>query len=163
VLHIPKQQGAVYARLTDFPREGDMANDVSPISVVPGMKPVHTSAKAPTMTPGRRDFFTYRDLGIAEGSAGKMRGTLMKAKNGMTEPTGWHYHTCESQFVYCLKGWVELEFEGAPTVRMEAGDSMFIPGGCIHNELRTSNDVEILEVSTPGELGTVPVDPPAGH
>jgi quercetin dioxygenase-like cupin family protein len=140
-----------------------MANDVSPISVVPGMKPVHTSAKAPVMTPGRRDFFTYRDLGITEGSAGKMRGTLMKAKNGMTEPTGWHYHTCESQFVYCLNGWVELEFENYPTVRMEAGDSMFIPGGCIHNELRTSDDIEILEVSTPGELGTVPVDPPAGR
>jgi hypothetical protein len=45
-------------------------------------------------------------------------------------------------------------------VRMEAGDSMFIPGGCVHNELRTSNDIEILEVSTPGELGTVPVDAP---
>ena len=23
---------------------------------------------------------------------------------GMTEPTGWHYHTCEMQFVYVLKG-----------------------------------------------------------
>jgi quercetin dioxygenase-like cupin family protein len=112
------------------------------------------------MAPGRRDFFTYRDLGVKDGSAGKMRAQLMKAKEGMTEPTGWHYHTCESQFVYCLNGWVELEFEGAPTVRMEAGDSMFIPGGCVHNELRTSNDVEILEVSTPGELGTVPVDAP---
>jgi hypothetical protein len=38
---------------------------------------------------------------------------------------------------------------------------MYIPGGCVHNELRTSDDVEILEVSIPGELGTVPVDPPA--
>ena len=61
-----------------------MANDVSPISLVPGMKPVHTSAKAPVMTPGRRDFFTYRDLGITEGSAGKMRllptGALGKAQ-----------------------------------------------------------------------------------
>jgi len=139
-----------------------MANDVSPISTT-RMKPVHSSAKAPVMTQGRRDFFTYRDLGVKEASADKMRATLMKAKEGMTEPTGWHYHTCESQFVYCLKGWVELEFENAPTVRMEAGDSMFIPGGCVHNELRTSNDIEILEVSTPGELGTVPVEPPAGH
>jgi quercetin dioxygenase-like cupin family protein len=140
-----------------------MANDVSPISVSSGMKPVHTSAKAPKMTHGRRDFFTYRDLGISEGSGGKMRGQLMKAKEGMTAPTGWHYHTCDSQFVYCLKGWVELEFEDHPTVRMEAGDSMFIPGGWVHNELRTSNDIEILEVSVPGELGTVPVDPPAGR
>jgi quercetin dioxygenase-like cupin family protein len=139
-----------------------MANDVSPISTT-RMKPVHSSAKAPVMTPGRRDFFTYRDLGVKEGSAEKMRAQITTAITGMTQPTGWHYHTCESQFVYCLKGWVELEFEGHPTVRVEAGDSIFIPGGCIHNELRASDDMQILEVSTPGELGTVPVDAPAGH
>ena len=136
-----------------------MANDVSTIAQ-PAMKLAHASAKKPVMTAGRRDFFTYRDLGLKDASAGQMRGQVMKAITGMTEPTGWHYHTCDSQFVYCLKGWVELEFEGAPTVRMEPGDSMFIPGGCVHNELRTSDDVEILEVSTPGELGTVPVDAP---
>jgi mannose-6-phosphate isomerase-like protein (cupin superfamily) len=129
----------------------------------PKMKAAVTSAKQPDYVEGRRDFFKYRDLGVTGASDGWMRAQVMSAVTGMTEPTGWHYHTCESQFVYCLKGWVELEFENAPTVRMEAGDSMFIPGGCIHNELRTSNDIEILEVSTPGELGTVPVDAPKGH
>jgi quercetin dioxygenase-like cupin family protein len=157
--HFPKSGDRHMLATFHFSGRNDMANDVSPISAA-HMMPVHSSAKTPVLTEGRRDFFTYRDLGVKDGSAGKMRAQLMKAKEGMTEPTGWHYHTCESQFVYCLKGWVELEFEGAPTVRMEAGDSMFIPGGCVHNELRTSNDVEILEVSTPGELGTVPVDAP---
>jgi hypothetical protein len=32
-----------------------------------------------------------------------------------------------------------------------------------HNELRTSDDFEILEVSTPGEIGTVTCDPPAAR
>ncbi len=90
-----------------------------------------------------------------------MRGQIMKAKRGMTEPTGWHYHTCDSQFVYLLNGWVELEFEGGEFLRCEKGDTVFIPGGLKHNELRTSDDFEALEVSVPGELGTVPVDPPA--
>jgi quercetin dioxygenase-like cupin family protein len=139
-----------------------MANDVSPISAT-RTTVVHSSAKKPVMTKGRRDFFTYRDLGVKDGSAGKMRAQVTKAITGMTAPTGWHYHTCDSQFVYCLKGWVELEFEDAPTARVEAGDSIFIPGGCIHNELRTSDDFEIIEVSTPGELGTVAVDPPKGR
>ena len=49
------------------------------------------------------------------------------------------------------------------SLRVEAGDSVFIPGGMPHNELRTSDDVEILEVSVPGELGTVPCDPPAAR
>ena len=140
-----------------------MANDVSPLGTTSRQRPVHSSAKTPVMTQGRRDFFTYRDLGVRDGSAGTMRAQVMKAITGMTEPTGWHYHTCGGQFVYCLKGWVELEFEDTPTCRLEAGDSMYIPGGAVHNELRTSDDVEILEVSVPGELGTVPVDPPKGR
>ena len=140
-----------------------MANDVTPIATSLRPKPVHSSAKAPVMTKGRRDFFTYRDLGVKEGSADKMRAQVTTAITGMTEPTGWHYHTCDSQFVYCLKGWVELEFDNHPTVRVEAGDSIFIPGGCIHNELSASDDMQILEVSTPGEIGTVAVPPPAGR
>ena len=90
-----------------------------------------------------------------------MRGQVMKAKTGMTQPTGWHYHICDGQFVYALKGWVELEFESGETLRLEPGDSVFIPGGMAHNELRTSDDVEILEFSVPGELGTVACDQPA--
>ena len=60
-----------------------------------------------------------------------------------------------------LNGWVELEFETGETLRLEQGDSVFIPGGMKHNELRTSDDFEALEISIPGELGTVPCDRPA--
>jgi quercetin dioxygenase-like cupin family protein len=140
-----------------------MANDVSTISTKPTMKPGYSRANAPAMIEGRREFFSYRDLLIKDASQGTMRGQVMKAVTGMTQPTGWHYHTCDGQFVYLLNGWVELEFEGSETLRFEKGDSVFIPGGLVHNELRTSDDFEALEVSVPGELGTVPVDPPAGH
>jgi uncharacterized protein YjlB len=140
-----------------------MANDVSTISTKPTMKLGYSRAKAPAMVDGRREFFSYRDLLIKDASSGGMRGQVMKAVTGMTQPTGWHYHTCEGQFVYLLNGWVELEFEGSETLRFEKGDSVFIPGGLVHNELRTSDDFEALEVSVPGELGTVSVDAPAGH
>jgi quercetin dioxygenase-like cupin family protein len=85
------------------------------------------------------------------------------AITGMTQPTGWHYHVCEGQFVYTLNGWVELEFEDGTSCRLEAGDSVFIPGGLRHNEMRTSDNLEILEVSVPADMGTVSVDPPAGR
>ncbi|HXO02024.1 MAG TPA: cupin domain-containing protein, partial [Stellaceae bacterium] len=114
-----------------------MPNDVSPVSAT-RMKPVHSSAKAPVMAPGRRDFFTYRDLGVKDGSAGKMRAQLMKAKEGMTEPTGWHYHTCEMQFVYITRGWIDLEFDRGNVRRLGPGDSVMIPGGLPHQELATS-------------------------
>jgi mannose-6-phosphate isomerase-like protein (cupin superfamily) len=133
------------------------------VGAQPPMKVVVTSAKAPDYVEGRRSFFRYRDLGVAKASNGWMRAQLTTAITGMTKPTGWHYHVCEGQFVYTLKGWVELEFEDGSSCRLESGDSCFIPGGMKHNEIGTSDDLEILEVSLPGEIGTVPVDPPAGR
>jgi len=126
----------------------------------PKMKAAVTSAKQPDYVEGRRDFFKYRDLGVTGASDGWMRAQVMSAVTGMTQPTGWHYHTCDSQFVYLLNGWVELEFEGGEFLRCERGDTVLIPGGLKHNELRTSDDFEALEISVPGELGTVPCDPP---
>ena len=138
-----------------------MPDDVRTLTQKPGTKLGHSTAKHPVMVEGRRDFFTYRDLAVKDASGGQMRAQLTKAKTGMTQPTGWHYHVCEHQFVYVLNGWVELEFEANDTLRLEPGDSVYIPGGLVHNELRTSDDLEILEISVPGELGTVPCDPPA--
>src|ERR1051325_11293121 len=130
-------------------QDGRMANDVSTITkpgtessskagAKPGMRAGYSSAKKPVMVPGRRDFFTYRDLGVKDASNGTMRAQLTSAITGMTQPTGWHYHVCDHQFVYALKGWVELEFEGGETCRLEAGDSVYIPGGLAPNATPTS-------------------------
>lgn len=129
--------------------------------VGPKMKAAVTSAKQPDYVEGRRSFFKYRDLGVTGASDGWMRAQVMSAVTGMTEPTGWHYHVCEGQFVYALKGFVELEFEDGTQCRLEPGDSCFIPGGMKHNEIRTSDDVEILEVCLPANMGTVPCEAPA--
>jgi len=55
-----------------------------------------------------------------------------------------------------------LQFEDGRTLKVEAGDSLFIPGYLPHNEIRTSDTMEILEVSVPGQMGTVPCKRPAG-
>jgi uncharacterized RmlC-like cupin family protein len=127
----------------------------------PKMKVAVTSAKQPDYVEGRRSFFKYRDLGVSGASKGWMRAQVMEAVTGMTEPTGWHYHVCDGQFVYALKGFVELEFADGTQCRLEAGDSCFIPGGLPHNEIRTSNDVEILEVCLPANMGTVSCERPS--
>lgn len=119
-----------------------------------------SSAKHPVMVKGRREFFTYRDLGVTAASKGHMRAQITAAKSGMTRPTGWHYHECDSQFVYVLNGWLELEFASGK-VRLEAGDSVYIPGGVPHNETGTADDFEILEVSVPAEMHTKPCAAPA--
>ena len=119
------------------------------------------SSELPYIT-GRRKYFKYRDLGLKEASAGDMRGNLIITIAGMTQGTGWHYHLCEFQWVYYLKGTASLEFEDGTVAYCEAGDSLFIPGGVKHNELTISEDNEALEISLPGEIGTVPCDRPAG-
>ena len=112
---------------------------------------------------GRRPFFKYRDLGATTATGGRLRAQVTSAESGMSKPTGWHVHKCEAQLVYMLSGWIELEFAGEPLCRLEAGDSILIPGNTPHNEIRTSDTFELLEVSLPAEMGTEPCDPPAGH
>ncbi|HJU18456.1 MAG TPA: cupin domain-containing protein [Stellaceae bacterium] len=131
------------------------------VAAQPAMKVTVSSAKTPQYAEGRRNFFKYRDLGVTAASEGWMRAQVTSAITGMTKPTGWHYHVCEGQFVYTLKGWVELEFADGTQCRLEAGDSCFIPGGTPHNEIGTSDDLEILEVSVPADMGTVPCERPA--
>lgn len=110
---------------------------------------------------GRRTFFDYRDTGLEAATNGKYRAKVMRATDVM-EDTGWHYHECDLQFVYVLKGWVDLEFEGGRVERLAEGASLAIPGGMIHNEIGMSEDYEALEVASPADMGTVPVESPQG-
>ena len=130
-------------------------------NVKPMQSLAHATPETAKQVAGRRSFFTYLDLGVTDASNGAMRAQVTKATQGLGKPTGWHYHVCEGQFVYTLKGWVELAFEDGTSCRLEAGDSCFIPGGMRHNEIGTSDDLEILEVCLPANMGTVPCEPPA--
>jgi len=123
------------------------------------MKLAISSAKNAHYVPGRRQFFRYRDLGVTEATGGKMRAQVTSAKSAMDRETGWHYHTCDMQFVYILKGWVDLEFAGGGKVRFSVRDSGMIPGGLPHQETATSDDLELVEVSVPAEMGNEACDP----
>lgn len=129
-------------------------------SVENGFRLAHATPETAPEVPGRREFFRYRDLLVMQATGGRMRAQVMSASQGMSRPTGWHYHVCEAQFVYGLKGWVDLEFEDGRKVRLNAGESLLIPGGMKHNETATSDEFELLEVSIPGEMGTVPCEKP---
>ena len=126
-----------------------------------GMRLLKSFVSTTPYSPGRRSFFRYRDLGLEGATGGRMRAYHNTSIAGMTEPTGWHYHTCEMQFVYVLKGKLTIEFEDGTVATFTAGDSFFIPGGVRHNETYVSEDKETLEISVPGKIGTVNVERPA--
>jgi quercetin dioxygenase-like cupin family protein len=111
---------------------------------------------------GRRAYFKYRDLGVTDGTNGFMRAQVTSAEKGMSQPTGWHVHKCQAQLVYMLSGWVDLEFADRK-VRIQAGESIMIPGDTPHNETGTSDTFELLEVSVPADMGTEACEPPPGR
>ena len=117
-------------------------------------------ADNPELVQGRREFFSYRELGVTKATDGQMRAQVTIATQGLSEETGWHVHLCEGQFVYILDGWVDLEFAGNRKERIVAGDSIFIPGNTPHNETATSEEFQILEVSIPADMGTEPCSKP---
>ena len=46
---------------------------------------------------GLRDFFLYKDLGVADATHGKVIAHLVKANQAPEKGTGWHRHEAESR------------------------------------------------------------------
>ncbi len=70
---------------------------------------------------GLRDFFLYRDLGIAKATHGKVIAHLVKANMAPETGTGWHRHEADFQIVIMVKGWARFMYEDKETL-VEAGD-----------------------------------------
>jgi len=119
-------------------------------------------ASDPVFNPGRRQEIKYRDMGLERATKGDIRAEVMHISEGVSQPTGWHYHECDVQYLHMIKGWVKMEFPGEGPIILEAGDSITIPGGNIHQELCSSDNMELLEITIPAKIGTVPVDEPEG-
>lgn len=143
---------------TEKNQSANPAADVTDVAALAAKLAYATPETAP-LVPGRRSFFQYRDLGVTDATEGRMRAQLTIA-TGEMQQTGWHYHLCDAQFIYTVRGWVDLVFEDGRQIRVGAGESLLIPGGLKHNELAISEDFELLEVSIPAKMGTVACDPP---
>jgi quercetin dioxygenase-like cupin family protein len=59
-----------------------------------------------------------------------------------------------------LKGWVDLEAKDGTRARVEAGDSVIIPGGMRHNFSRTANEIAVLTITVPAQAEIVKCDRP---
>ena len=82
---------------------------------------------------GLRDFFLYRDLGIAGATGGQVICHLVKANPDMPpeDGTGWHKHECDFQIVIMTKGWARFMYEDKPTL-VQAGDVVHQRPGIVH-------------------------------
>lgn len=109
---------------------------------------------------GLRDFFIYRDLGVAEATAGKVIAQLVRANNAPEKGTGWHRHEAEFHIVIMLKGWARFMYEDKNTL-VSAGDCVHQRPGIVHYLFDYSPDMEYLEIVGPADFKTIDMPGPA--
>ncbi len=113
---------------------------------------------------GLRGFFAYRDLGAKEATGGTHAAHIIRAVPGEGPRPAWHTHALGFQLVLVLRGWVRFEYEDIGEVLLEPGDSVLQPPGIRHREVAHSEDLEMLEVTSPARFRTedappLPADP----
>jgi len=108
---------------------------------------------------GLRDFFQYRDLGIAEATNGKVIAHLVRAHHAPDTGTGWHRHEADFQIVIMTKGWARFMYGDKETL-VEAGDVVHQRPGIVHYLFDYSPDMEYLEIVSPADFKSVEVEGP---
>ncbi len=120
----------------------------------------HVKAGAsPWRSDGLRDFFQYRDLGIAEATSGLVLAQLVRANKAPEKGTGWHRHEADFHIVIMVKGWARFMYDDVETL-VEAGDCVHQKPGIVHYLFDYSPDMEYLEIVGPAEFKTVEAEPP---
>jgi mannose-6-phosphate isomerase-like protein (cupin superfamily) len=82
---------------------------------------------------GLRDFFMYRDLGIAAATHGRVLAQLVRANLAPPSTgTGWHRHDAEFHIVIMLKGWARFMYNDKLTL-VKTGDCVHQRPGIVHD------------------------------
>ena len=109
---------------------------------------------------GLRAFFEYRDLGVSAASRGKYSANVIRAVPGRHAEPKWHTHDLDFQMIYVLQGWVTFEYEGQGEVTFRSGSAALQPPKIRHREIQHSDDLELIEITSPAEFDTANVDAP---
>src|SRR5690606_17302682 len=111
-------------------------------------------------TPGLREIFEYRDLGIKEATGGDYVAHVIRANGRKTEDKvqRWHLHECDFQMVFVLNGWATFEYEGQGVHTLRKGDAVLQTPRIRHREIACSDDFEVLEIVSPADFKTVTFD-----
>ncbi len=110
---------------------------------------------------GLRDFFLYKDLGVAAATNGRVIAHLVKANQQPEHGTGWHRHEADFQIVLMTKGWARFMYEDKETL-VQAGDCVHQRPGIRHYLFDYSPAMEYLEIVGPADFKSIEVEAPCG-
>ena len=111
----------------------------------------HIAAKA-TWAPWRIPGFAVSDTGI-DAATGGLAGIRVVRPEG-AQAASRQSHDTEFCFYFVLSGAVTVELDGAMHA-LAPGDSIAIPGGMAYALADASADLELLEITLPGEVGKI--------
>ena len=104
---------------------------------------------------GLRAQFEYGDLGIRAATDGRYHAHIVRPTGAGAPPIGRHIHDgIDFQMVYILKGSMKFLYEGEGEVTVSAGDCVLQPPRIEHTVLDWSDDLELLEITSPAGFKT---------
>ena len=115
---------------------------------------VHNLEADAKWTPGLREIFEYRDLGIKDGTHGDYVAHIIRhnGKKAKDKVQAWHLHECDFQFVMVLSGWATFEYEGQGVKTTKKGDAILQTPRIRHREIDCSEDFAVLEIVSPADF-----------
>ena len=116
-----------------------------------GQRFVHSLAAKGIFRPFRIPGFEARDTTIHENTKGVASVVVARPAGG---PAPWSRHTGDILFTFVLKGEMTLEGEGKDPYRLSPGDAFVVPPGMATRYGDCSEDLELLEVTLPGNPAT---------
>ncbi len=123
-----------------------------------GQRFVHDVGKEGEFRPYRIPGFEARDTSINLNTRG-VASVMVARPNGKAP---WTAHEGDILFGFVMSGGMTLEGEGKDPYRLEPGDAFVIPPGMATRYSDATGDLELLEVSLPGNPPTRVVVGPAG-
>jgi len=112
-----------------------------------GQKFVHDIGSKGTFKPFRIPGFEARDTTIDENTRG-VASVMVARPNG--QPAPWTVHDGDILFTFVMTGGMTLEGEGKEPYRLSPGDAFVIPPGMATRYADPTPDLELLEVTLPG-------------
>ncbi len=157
-------RGTLRIVCTDTPPADVTAPNGMRIEFVAASKPLKMPVVEPSFTISRRRDaqwgtgragMRYRDL-IPDRQGGAFIASHIHIPNGGPVPDYVHFHRVRFQMIFCHRGWVRVVYEdqGEPFV-MQAGDCVLQPPEIRHRVLESSDDLEVVEISSPAEHETL--------
>ncbi len=117
-----------------------------------GQRFVHNRPEGAAWAPFRLPGFEARDTTIAANTRGAA-GVKVFRPDG-SGASDWAAHDADIHFAFVMAGEVLLEGEGKEPFRLARGDAFVTPPGMRTRLSEASDDLEVIEVTLPGEFAT---------